>query len=52
MSIDLKRTEGWAAFMRLVAQADILLEGFRPGVVERLGISPDDCLNITVAFLT
>ena len=34
MSIDLKRTEGRAAFMRLVAQADILLEGFRPGVPE------------------
>jgi CoA-transferase family III len=30
--------------MRVVAQADILLEGFRPGVAERLGIGPDDCL--------
>ena len=45
MSIDLKRTEGRAAFMRLVAQADILLEGFRLGVAERLGIGPDDCLK-------
>jgi hypothetical protein len=31
--------------MRLVAQADILLEGFRLGVAERLGIGPDDCLK-------
>ena len=37
MSIDLKRTEGLAAFTRLVAKADILLEGFRLGVAERLG---------------
>jgi AraC-like DNA-binding protein len=31
--------------VRLVAQADILLEGFRLGVAERLGIGPDDCLK-------
>lgn len=48
MSIDLKRTEGRAAFMRLVAQADILLEDFRLGVAERLGIGPDDCLILNV----
>jgi hypothetical protein len=45
VSIDLKRTEGQAAFIRLVAQADILFEGFRPGVAERLGIGPDDGLK-------
>jgi hypothetical protein len=35
VSIDLKRTDARATFMRLVAQADILLEGFRLGVAER-----------------
>lgn len=34
--------------MPLVAQADILLEGFRLGVAERLGIGPDDCLILNV----
>jgi CoA-transferase family III len=45
VSIDLKRTEGRATFMGLVAQADILLERFRPRVAERLSIGPDDCLK-------
>jgi alpha-methylacyl-CoA racemase len=42
--IDLKRPEGVAAALRLVEQADGLIEGFRPGVMERLGLGPDDCL--------
>jgi alpha-methylacyl-CoA racemase len=44
VAIDLKRAEGVGAFMRLVERADVLLEGFRPGVMERLGIGPDVCL--------
>ena len=43
--IDLKRPEGVAAALRLVEQADGLIEGFRPGVMERLGLGPDDCLG-------
>jgi alpha-methylacyl-CoA racemase len=43
VAIDLKRAEGRAAFMHLVGQADVVLEGFRPGVAERLGIGPGDC---------
>ena len=42
VAIDLKNEEGRALVLRLVAQADILIEGFRPGVAERLGVGPDD----------
>lgn len=42
-AIDLKKPEGLAAVKRLVSQADVLIEGFRPGVTERLGLGPDDC---------
>ncbi len=38
MSLDLKSPEGKAVFFRLVKNADVVLEGFRPGVVERLGV--------------
>lgn len=39
--IDLKRSEGVATAKRLLAEADVLIEGFRPGVLERLGLGPD-----------
>lgn len=42
--LDLKNPEGIEDLLRLVAGADVLLEGFRPGVTERLGIGPDVCL--------
>lgn len=44
VAIDLKRPEGVGALMRLAERADVLLEGFRPGVAERLGIGPEACL--------
>jgi alpha-methylacyl-CoA racemase len=44
VAVDLKHPDGVAAVLRLVAQADALIEGFRPGVTERLGIGPDACL--------
>ena len=34
---------GREAVLRLVDHADVLLEGYRPGVAERLGVGPDDC---------
>jgi alpha-methylacyl-CoA racemase len=42
--LDLKKPEGVAAVLKLVESADILTEGFRPGVMERLGLGPDVCL--------
>lgn len=45
VAIDLKKPEGVATVLRLVRKADALIEGFRPGVAERLGIGPDACLT-------
>ena len=46
VAIDLKKPEGIAAVKRLIAKADALIEGFRPGVTERLGLGPDECLKL------
>ncbi|MCC5986174.1 MAG: CoA transferase [Pararhodobacter sp.] len=43
LAIDLKREGARDVALRLVDGADVLLEGFRPGVMERLGLGPDDC---------
>ncbi len=43
--VDLKDPEGLAEVLELVATADVLVEGFRPGVAERLGLGPDVCLE-------
>lgn len=40
--LDLKSDEQRAEFLSLVVEADVLVEGFRPGVAERLGVGPDD----------
>jgi alpha-methylacyl-CoA racemase len=44
VALDLKHPDGLATTLALVEQADVLLEGYRPGVAERLGLGPDDCL--------
>ena len=44
IAVDLKRPEGLALALDLIDRADGLMEGFRPGVMERLGLGPDVCL--------
>ncbi|MEQ8840437.1 MAG: CaiB/BaiF CoA-transferase family protein [Acidimicrobiales bacterium] len=44
IGVDLKSPDGVETLLRLVEQADGLIEGFRPGVAERLGIGPEICL--------
>jgi alpha-methylacyl-CoA racemase len=41
LRIDLKRAEGIETVLRLAERADVLIEGFRPGVMERLGLDPE-----------
>jgi alpha-methylacyl-CoA racemase len=43
VAFDLKKPEATEALLRLIDKADALIEGFRPGVMERLGIGPDVC---------
>src|SRR5215204_5689029 len=44
VGVDLKHPDGVETVLALLAQADGLLEGFRPGVMERLGLGPDAAL--------
>ncbi len=45
IAIDLKHPDGVATLLNLVTSADALIEGFRPGVMERLGVGPSECLE-------
>ena len=44
VALDLKHPEGVEALLTLIEGADAIIEGFRPGVMERLGVGPDQCL--------
>jgi alpha-methylacyl-CoA racemase len=44
VAVDLKHTDGPGAVLDLISEADAFFEGFRPGVCERLGIGPEQCL--------
>ena len=45
IGINLKDPEGVETVLKLIESSDALIEGFRPGVAERLGIGPEDCLT-------
>lgn len=45
IAIDLKNEAGIEAILKMVERADALVEGFRPGVMERLGLGPDVCMK-------
>ena len=49
--IDLKSDDGRAEALRLVSEADLLIEGFRPGVMERLGLGPEVCHGINPSLV-
>jgi alpha-methylacyl-CoA racemase len=49
--VDLKNPAAVQAVLKLVGEADILLEGFRPGVAEKLGLGPDQCLAANPALV-
>ncbi len=46
VAADLKSADGVALVLDLVRSADVLIEGLRPGVAERLGVGPDECLEV------
>ena len=52
IALNLKHPEGLATALRLVAACDVLIEGYRPGVLERLGLGPAECLEETHAWYT
>jgi alpha-methylacyl-CoA racemase len=49
--VDLRQPAGAAAVRSMAARADVLLEGFRPGVAERLGVGPQQCLAVNPALV-
>lgn len=46
VTADLKSDEGCGLVLKLIAKADVLIEGYRPGVTERLGLGPEDCAKV------
>lgn len=46
IAVDLKCPEGVKVALKLVGQADALIEGFRPGVMERMGLGPKECMEV------
>ena len=51
VALDLKSPAALAAALRLIDRADVLIEGWRPGVAERLGLGPDECLQRNPALV-
>ncbi len=51
IALDLKSPEGKEAALKLISDADGLIEGMRPGVMERLGLGPEPCLKVNPALV-
>ncbi|OED35613.1 carnitine dehydratase [Chromatiales bacterium (ex Bugula neritina AB1)] len=51
VALNLKNGEGLVAAKAIIAKADVLLEGFRPGVMEKLGIGPEPCLELNPSLI-
>jgi len=51
IALNLKSAAGRDAALRLIGKADILIEGFRPGVMEKLGLGPKDCHGVNPALV-
>ena len=51
IAVDLKNADGVETVLKLLEQADVLIEGFRPGVMERLGLGPDVCLERNASLI-
>lgn len=51
VTINFRHPDGKALFQRLCAEADILVENFRPGTLERLGLAPDDLREINPGLI-
>lgn len=51
IGVDLKNPEGVALVLDLVRNADAIMEGFRPGVTERMGLGPEDCMAVNPALV-
>lgn len=51
IALNLKSPEGLEALLKLVEQADVIFEGYRPGVAERLGFGPEVCLERNPAII-
>ena len=45
IAVDLKNSEGVEVVLKMIEAADVVVEGFRPGVMEKLGLGPDVCLQ-------
>ncbi len=51
IGVDLKNAAGRDLALSLIGRSDVLIEGFRPGVTERLGLGPDDCMKINPSLV-
>ncbi|MGQ7843877.1 CaiB/BaiF CoA transferase family protein [Granulosicoccus sp. 3-233] len=51
VAVDLKTPDGIATALELLSRADVLIEGFRPGVMERLGLGPEVCWQVNPALV-